>query len=357
MEKSLYDLFLKLEFNKSYKVISEKKLVDEFIEMSRGKEEIFLGKVENKNHYPFLGVVYHQNVSDPVTNILKYIYCGISSATTYDKLIKRPMEDWYNFSKSYAGKKVNEIREKIGEGEYTCDTEITLIVYGDTKEDVQKALNIYEVNYISEIPGEMKLNTTRGGGNYIRGKKKLSEIKENPHYILSEEDEKNDTSFWAIRSTVLKNYVHFFKYYSKSCIDPWDFSKYFIEIKYSQLTDYGKMLVEKRIPGNHKDDDGNIHEYFIVSEEQKDELFKINDILNESDYFNDRKVPCVKIVSTKDGYIDFEKSKGYSSITECDVKERNFSYNNTRCCVNNSYDGYFRFRDFIKRYLAVQFNL
>lgn len=353
-EKTLYDLFLKLEFNKSHKVISEKKLVDEFFEMSRNRKEIFLGKIENKNRYRFLGVVYHQNVTDPITNALKYIYCGISSAATYDKLIKRPMEDWYNFSQNYAGKKVEKIREKIGEGEYNCNTEITLIIYGDTKEDIQRALNICEVNYISEIPEEMKLNTAKGGGNYIRGSRSLSEIKENPHYILSEEDKKNNTSFWIIETKVLQDYVHYYKYYKRS----WKFSELFTEIKYSQLSDYGKRMVEERIQGTHTNSDGRKYNCFVISEKQKDELIKINDILNESSY-DYRKTPCVKIEHTKDGYIDFEKSKGYSSIIDCSYGEGYYfsSYNTMRDYVNNSYNGYFKFRDFIKRYLAVQFNL
>lgn len=344
--------FKKLEFDESLNVTSDQKTVDEFIEdCKKSGVNIFLGDSDDRSKYQYLGVVYRQNIYNPVTDVKEFMYCGISSSTKLEKLFIRPMEDWYNPNKKYAGKKVENIRTKIAEGNYTCDTEILHVIHGNSREEVQKALNPLEVHYIAEIPESMKLNTARGGGNYTKGRRKPSVILENPHYVKKEEIT-DDTSFWVVMKSDLRDYKNgenfHYTFLSGRRIEKITFA----EIKYGELSESVKLEINKE---NFK-----IYELpssFLIPDNLKEELENIEELDFRSDW-DLKSVPCIHIQYNNSGHIDFEKSKGYKTIRDCYKDNKSCgTYATVRNYVNDECEGFFKFGSFIQAYFKNYFGI
>jgi hypothetical protein len=349
---NIFQLFSKLEFNDSNYVTSEEAVVKKFIEVCDGEIDIFLGESKDKKDYRYFGIVYRQNIFNPI-GVKEFIYAGVSSSVNEKKLFVRPMEDWYNPKRRYAGKKVEDMREQIFQGKYTCETETVHVLYGNDHPTIQKALNVFEPHYIREIPESMKLNTAPGGGNYTKGRREASIIKENPHYEFKDED----TIFVAKKADLINfkdgedyDYSRFYRRRTKKI--------QFYTIKYKDLTDFNKDNLSKNEPGKFKfDGNEDSEDAFMMNENQKRELEGIW----EMDYRNDwdfRSTPCIYIEYKKDGFIDLEKSEGYCTITNaCKSKKVSGSYATIRNYINESCYGFFKFDTFIEKYFEKRFKV
>lgn len=365
MEKVIYQNFKKLSFDNSHKVTSDLSLVNDFIKSCNNVSDIFLGESENIHSYPYKAVVYCQNIYNPVTHVLEFMYCGISGSTKEGKLLKRPTEDWYNPKIKYAGKKVEDIRKKLFLGEYYCETSITHELYGKDQETMQRCLNILEMHYISIIPEEQKLNTALGGGNYIKGRRIASPIFENENYIPDEEEKRNETSYWMVDKKDLIEFKYNDPGYYFADEDNNPRSSYrrekvrIREIKYKNLSDHGKKQVkDKYLTGiYYLDDSKEQRDCFVVDSKKKEELENIIKYLDRRSWYDHRSVACVYINYDKDNFIDFSKSSGYFTIKECYDESPENCYATVRNYVNEGCYGYHKTSDFIKKYLGLNFKI
>lgn len=353
-----------LSFDNSHKVISEQSKVDEFINSCNGIYDIFLGESEKIHSYPYMGVVYFQNIYNPISKLLEYRYCGVSSSTDEKKLLKRPNEDWYNFKLKYAGKKVEEIREKISIGNYNCKTRIAHRIFGKNHDEVQRALNILEVYNISQIPEDQKLNTAKGGGNYTKGRRIATLVFENENYISDEEDERNETSYWLVsKSDLIEFKNNDTGYYFaggqydtilQNCRKDKIRMK---EIKYKDLSDHGKKMVEDKylIGSTLFEGDDKKHDCFIIDSKKKEELEGLVSI-DMRCWYDLRNVACIR-VEYKENYIDFSKTEGYATIKDCFEDSPETCYGTVRNYVNEGCYGYYKFSNFLRKYLGMNFDI
>lgn len=342
----LENCFKSLNFDNGYKPIDEKIKIDEFIKLCKESGgEIYLGSYTTKIRYSYFGVVYRQNIFDPYSKDLEYVYVGVSSSTDYkDDLFKRPTKDWYNIKIKYAGKKVEDIREKLLEREeYLCDTEIVHIICGNSEEDVQKALNILEPYYILEVPEYMRLNTAKGGGNYTKGRRVATEYSK--YTPISGDEISEDTSFWAVTKEDLKHYRDY-----SSPVD-------FVEIKYNKLSEAGKEGIIDRSKKLHITVNNEKKECYIIDETSKEELENIRAILDKRKYNNRRNISCVYVNYGEDKHIDFNNSFGYKSIADCYRDSSLGCYSTARNYVKSNSYGYSETSEFVERFLNTNFNL
>lgn len=355
-----------LSFDNSHKVTSEQSKVDEFIKSCEGIYDIFLGESEKIHSYQYMGVVYFQDIYNPVSKLLEYQYCGVSSSTEEKKLLKRPNEDWYNSKLRYAGKKVEGIREKMFAGNYNCKTIIAHRIFGKDHNEVQRALNILEIYNISQISEDQKLNTAKGGGNYTKGRRIATPVFENENYIPDNEEEKNETSYWLVsKSDLIEFKNNDSDYYFAGGWYDTLFQKYrkdkirMKEIKYKDLSDHGKKMVEDKylIGSTSSFNEGDKKDNcFIIDSKKKEELESLIEIDMRS-WYDQRNVACVYIKYDKNGYIDFSKSSGYSTIRECFEESSETCYGTVRNYVNEGCHGYYKFSSFIKQYLGLNFDI
>lgn len=322
-------VFKTISYDSSCKPKSEKDAKN-FIFECKNYSQVYLGKTDDSRDYSFIGLIYCHLVTDKKGEIIGYYFGQTSSSGTGRDLFTRP-EMWKNFKIKYAGEKAEKARKKIETGEYKSETIYVRFLFGDSKEDIQCGLNIFETTYISSVPEDKRLNSSKGGGNYIKTEIKVYNIQKDSY---NEECNDPEQVLYVVeKRDLIRN------------IDSGNIN--FKRIQYKDLSEEEKESIKNT---------DEVENHFVLNEELKEEVAKISDELSVRDY-DRRKKPCIKVSLNEKGKIDLDNTIGFKSITDCHNEVGSGCYGTTRRRVNSGTNGFYLSNDFAGIYLHKKFNL